>query len=246
MMEKPKMILFDYGHTLIYEPDVDFHRGEEALFKYVKSNKNNLTSKQVSDFSLEIYEGMGVVRDMDFEIHEWQHQRFLYEYLGIELTISLPEAEIILWENASPGECMPNIEKLLKYLDDNNIRSGVISNIGFSGVALAKRINRLIPKNKFEFIIASSEYMFRKPSKMIFELALRKAGLEASEVWFCGDSIKADVEGSSAALMFPIWYENNVIDNPWHKTEKGTIPEFEHLHINDWQELIDVLRDTDG
>jgi hypothetical protein len=27
--------------------------------------------------------------------HEWQFQRFLYEYLGIELSIPLPEAERI-------------------------------------------------------------------------------------------------------------------------------------------------------
>ncbi len=39
---KPKMILFDYGHTLLYEPGFDTSRGVEAIFKYVKSSKNNL------------------------------------------------------------------------------------------------------------------------------------------------------------------------------------------------------------
>ena len=244
-MKKPKMIIFDYGHTLICEPDSDFHRGQEALFKYVKSNKNNLTSKQVSDFSFEIFKEMGVARDMDLEIHEWQHQRFLYEYLGIELTVSIPEAEKILWENASPGECMPNVNIMLDYLYEHNIRSGVISNISFSGEALAERINKLIPMNKFEFIIASSEYMYRKPNKMIYELALRKAGLKSSEVWFCGDNIKADIEGSSSVGIFPVWYENNDIDNPWSKQEKGDVPCCEHIHIHNWLELIDLLKDLE-
>ena len=39
-MNKPKMIIFDYGNTLLYEPDFDFQRGEDALFKHVISNKN--------------------------------------------------------------------------------------------------------------------------------------------------------------------------------------------------------------
>jgi hypothetical protein len=39
-MNRPKMILFDCEHTLLYEPGFDFLRGEEALFEYVKNNKN--------------------------------------------------------------------------------------------------------------------------------------------------------------------------------------------------------------
>ena len=54
-MQNPTMILFDYGHTLFYEPDSDFLRGEEELFKYIKSNKRGLTPKQVADFSAELF-----------------------------------------------------------------------------------------------------------------------------------------------------------------------------------------------
>lgn len=34
-MKYPKMILFDYGHTLLYEPGWDSVRGNEELLKYV-------------------------------------------------------------------------------------------------------------------------------------------------------------------------------------------------------------------
>lgn len=242
-MKKPKMILFDYGHTLLYEPGFDFLRGEEALFKYIKSNKNGLTPKEVCDYSQELFARIGIVREMGFELHEWQFQRFLYEYLEIELSISLPEAEIIFWDNVSTGDVMPNADKVLDYINKNGIRSGVISNIGFSGAALTERINRLLPQNKFEFIIASSEYMFRKPSPMLFELALRKAGLQAEDVWFCGDNVEADIEGSAAVGMFPVWYEDEAVENPWRERNKGIVPKCEHLHIRDWMEMIDVLED---
>jgi putative hydrolase of the HAD superfamily len=34
--------------------------------------------------------------------------------------------------------------------------------MGWSGKALEARIDRLLPENRFEFVIASSEYMIRK------------------------------------------------------------------------------------
>ncbi|MDR1687782.1 MAG: HAD family hydrolase [Clostridiales bacterium] len=241
MRNKPKMIFFDYGHTLLYEPGFDFLRGEEALFKYVKSNKNGLTPKEVFTYSQELYAKISAVREIGYELHEWQFQRFLYEYLEIELSVSLPEAEKIFWNSVSAGEVMPNAGKMLDYINANGIRSGVISNIGFSGAALTERINRLLPRNKFEFIIASSEYMFRKPSVLLFELALKKAGLNAADVWFCGDSVKADVEGASCAGIFPVWYDNETVENPRREQNKGIKPQCEHLHIHDWAEMIDVL-----
>jgi len=33
-MVKPKMILFDYGHTLLYEPENSNLRGTEAVMRY--------------------------------------------------------------------------------------------------------------------------------------------------------------------------------------------------------------------
>lgn len=241
MLKKPRMILFDYGNTLLCEPNINFLRGQEELFNYIKSNKNSLTPKQVNDFSQELFETIGAVREIGMELHELQFLRFLYEYLEIELSISLQEAEKILWDNASPGALMPKVDIMLDYLRASGIRSGVISNIGWSGRALTERINRLLPHNAFEFIIASSECMFRKPNPMLFELALKKAGLHANDVWFCGDNIQADVEGSSAIGIFPVWYEDKIMENPWRTSNKELTPHCEHLHIHDWTELIAVL-----
>lgn len=238
-MVYPEMIIFDYGHTLLYEPDFDTLRGEEALMKYVKSSKNNYTAEEINDFSQKLYKEIKEVRDIGYELHEWQFQKFIYEYLGIELSISLPEAERIFWDSTSPGDIMPNADKMIDYINSRNIRSAVISNISFSGAVLADRINRLLPNNKFEFIITSGDYMFRKPNHYIFELALNKAGIDASKVWFCGDNPQADIEGSARVGMFPVWYENLSIENKWCKNMK--VPDCEHLHIHDWNQFIEIL-----
>jgi len=238
------MIIFDYGHTLLYEHSIDFLRGHEALFEHIKININNLTPTQVNDFSNDLYYRiLDSIRDTGFELHQWQTQRFLYEYLGIEFNLSHQEIEDVLWNNAAPGAVLPNAEIMLNHINAKGIRSGVISNISWSGTALTERINRLLPHNQFEFIITSSEYLFRKPSPYLFELALRKAGLEASEVWFCGDNVKADIEGAAAAGIFPVWYEDTTVVDPWDGRVEGAKPSCQHLHIHDWLELIKILEE---
>ena len=46
-MQYLKMILFDYGHTLLYEPGWDFARGNAELLKYAVKNPNNCTLEDV-------------------------------------------------------------------------------------------------------------------------------------------------------------------------------------------------------
>lgn len=83
--------------------------------------------------------------------------------------------------------------------------------------------------------------MFRKPNPMLFELALKKAGLEAGDVWFCGDNIKADVEGSAQIGIFPVWYEDETMEYPWRGKDNGIAQNCKYLHIHNWLELIEVL-----
>ena len=76
--------------------------------------------------------------------------------------------------------------------------SGLSGSLFFSAISMdahkqqekkhlsAERINRLLPKNNFEFIITSSNYIFRKPHKRLFDLVLEKAGLRPEEVWYIG------------------------------------------------------------
>ena len=240
-MNKPKMILFDYGHTLLAEPGYNGMNGTKAVMKYAVKNPRNYTPGEVNSFANEIFYSIcQQTRDIGIELHEHNYMRLLYEYLEIEFSLSYEEIESVYWDNAAVCTKMPNIEAVLEYLNENKIRSGVISNIGFSGSALKSRINRLLPENHFEFIIASSEYMIRKPNPLLFELALRKAGLEANGVWFCGDSVSKDVAGAVAVGMFPVWYEDMTIENLFRdKSDKE--PDCEHLHIHDWMELIEFL-----
>lgn len=241
-MQKPEMILFDYGHTLLFESDMDFLRGEEAAFSLIKENPMGKTPQEMCDFGLEIFRQLRDCRHGGFEISEMQMFRCKYDTFGITFSVPLEQVEECLWNNASPGGCMPGVQEMLRFLHDKGIRTGVISNLGWSGNALRNRINRLLPDNHFEFVLVSSDYAFRKPHPMMFRIALQKAGLQPEKVWFCGDSMEADVCGAHGAGMFPVLYESpGPEQSPYLEKNRQTHAEFDYLHIHHWQELINLL-----
>ena len=206
------------------------------------SNKYGITASELQKGAETVF-GVHVqnIRNIGYDVPAQLPNRFLYEYLGLEFDLSPLEIEILFWKAVSPGAIMPDADKLLDYLNGKRIRTAVISNIGWSGDALTERINRLLPNNRFEFIIASSDYMFRKPNRLLFELALRKSELKADEVWYCGDNPQADVEGSAQIGIFPVWYDSDTERNYRDRSDEAP-PQCEHLHIKEWNEMIKILK----
>ncbi len=244
-MKKPEMIIFDYGHTLLYEPGFDAKRCEEAAYPYIVENSQNLTVEQIYEHVQGMFGRFKTARDSGIELHQRQFMKLVYEYLGIKFSIPYEELEEIEWNAASQGAVMPYAEEMLDYLHQNDIRTAVISNIGWSGNALTNRVNRLLPCNKFEFVMASSEYIIRKPDKMLFEIGLKKAGLSAGQVWYCGDSIMNDIIGAHHAGIYPVLYEADTSgdSNPYKHQNEGLTVDFDYLHLHDWREMIAVLKE---
>ena len=240
-MKIPKMILFDYGQTLIAEQKFDGVKGTEAVLQYAKRNKYHLSAEQVqakaNEINREYMEEMHSIGRFDpekrhlfqIEIPNTMFTPYLYESQGIEIALSNSEIDTVFWNAAAPGMPTEDIKEFLGYLKNKGIRTGVISNICYDFSVVAERINRLLPENAFEFIITSSNYIFRKPNKRIFDLALEKAGLEPDEVWYIGDQYECDVKGALNAGLFPVWYIG-AIDLPY--TEDTNI-----LTVKTWNEI---------
>jgi putative hydrolase of the HAD superfamily len=239
---KPEMVIFDYGHTLIYEPRFNRIGGYEAVLNHAVKNPRGVDAGRMAElYHKHIDELSDAAARLDIDMMALNKSRLIYEYLGLEFDLSPVELERIFWDNAGPGSPMPNIERLLEFLSAKNIRSGVISNISFCGENLSERINRLIPCNRFEFIMASCEYLVRKPHKIIFQTALNKAGLSPDKVWFCGDNRRVDIIGAAGAGIFPVWYDSGM--DCQYRSERDEIElDCEHLRIHDWLELIDILK----
>ena len=215
----PKMILFDYGQTLIAEQKFDGVKGTEAVLQYAAKNKYNLSAEQVQAKANEINRELGRFGPesrhlFEIEIPNTMFTPYLYESQGIEISLSNSEIDTVFWNAAAPGVPTEGIKDFLGYLKNKGIRTGVISNISYAPSVVAERINRLLPENTFEFIITSSNFMFRKPNRRIFDLALEKAELQPDEVWYIGDQYECDVKGSLNAGLLPVWYIG-AIDLPY-------------------------------
>jgi putative hydrolase of the HAD superfamily len=239
-MNKPKMIIFDYGQTLVNANTFDALKGTRAVLDMAAYNPNNVSAEEVQaladELNKEIRRYTGEFEKQNIlEVHIHIFQNYLYEYFGIELTKPNEEVERIFESAAIQAVPTENIAELLEHLHRNNIRTSVISNISFSGKLLKERIDNYIPSHRFEFIIASSEYVFRKPHKRIFELALRKANLNAEDAWYCGDNAVFDVDGAADSGLFPVWYKGAI------EKSNTYVPKGKCLEINNWNEIINIL-----
>ena len=242
-MEKPEMIIFDYGRTLISQPNYNASNGNKAIYPYIDRNPRNISFEEFDRSNIELFEKIKKERGKYLEIHEHNFLRLFLEYMDISLSVSLEEAEIIIMNGISQGAVMPYADIMLDYLNAKGIRTGVISNNCFSGAALKERFDRLLPGNRFEFVLVSSDYIFRKPHSMMYEIALQKSGLTADKVWYCGDSMENDIYGANGVGMFPVLYEGRTEDETHFLSNQShrDTPDFEYLLIHDWREMMDIL-----
>lgn len=237
-MRKPRMILFDYGQTLVNEAPFDGEKATAAVMEYATENKYGKTPKEIQAEATALNWELGRLDParrhlFQVEVPHDPFDAYLYESNGIRLSISYHQAEKIFWDTASPGMATEGIKEFLAYLKAEGIRTGVISNISYSGEALKTRLQEVLPEADFEFIIASSEYVFRKPNPRIFRLALEKAGLEPEDVWYVGDQYECDIVGAGNVGMFPVWY-TAVVDFEQDFTKEA-------FKISCWRELQDYL-----
>lgn len=238
-MKLPKMIMFDYGQTLVNERTFDGIKGTEAVMKYAAKNKHNYSAEEIQAAAESINDELGrydpARRHLyQVEVPNSMFTPYLYEALGIEVPLSVEEVDKIFWNAAAPGVPTVGIIEFLGFLKEQGIRTGVISNIAYCSEAVQERIDSVITNHEFEFIIATSKYMFRKPHKRIFELALEKADLAPEDVWYIGDNYACDVEGARNAGIFPIWYIGAVDVH----SEREDV-----LTIRNWEELRNMMFD---
>jgi len=231
-MKKPEMILFDYGQTLVGESKYNHIKGFENLLLYAKHNPDNITAEELASFYNSMRERIWCDNSANVEPHSNFLFRYIAEYFDIGFDISYDRMEQIFWDTAVEFEIMENIDIILDELYKKGIRTAVISNIDYSERTLERIINRFLPNNHFEFIIASSEYIFRKPDKELFDLAAKKAKISLENSWFCGNDEYYDVEGAAKNGLRAFWYTGSRFYKPKRK------PECDYTLIENWLDLL--------
>ncbi len=237
----PEMILFDYGGTLLYEPDFCPSAGNTAIYPYISENPHNISEQEFSAYLLGLFDEIKALRGDLIEIHEHIFLRYVLTHFDMRLSVSIEEAEQIMWNGISSARMTPGADAMLAAVREKGIRTGIISNLCWSGAALTERLHRFFPEHKFEFVMTSSEYIFRKPETHIFDLAVRRSGLSPDRVWFCGNDIAVDVFGAAQAGLFPVFYDDRSVPSLIHAKNDPLTIDFPHHHIRCWEELSALL-----
>ncbi|MGL4798932.1 MAG: HAD family hydrolase [Cellulosilyticaceae bacterium] len=229
-----KAMLFDAGDTLIEYIKSHPLEGTRALLQ-IANNPNNVTAEEIQSYAMEMGQLFNDARESKgIEYSMRSFQRFLYEMHDVSFDIEPIQVENIFNQKAFIGKTMEGILTFLDELESRGIRKAILSNSSFSEEAIREELrNYGINDNRFEFVISTSEYGFRKPDKRIFELALRKLKLNADEVCYIGNSFKYDVEGAQNAKIFPIWFNK--------QENKGSYKNGEVLEVRTYKEITEWL-----
>ena len=238
-LSRPDMMVFDFGDTLV---KITEYRPVEAMRKIlaVCRNPEGATAEEIAAKAAEMNHALWASFPQPvIEAATQPFQRYLLEFFGVELLLPPDVLEYLFWEEVFVMEAATGISSLLEACRAAGIRVGVISNITFSGRHIEQALARHLPGVTFEFILASSDYLYRKPDPALFRLALRKARLPAECVWYLGDRPEYDVAGAASVGMYPVWYRGS-----FRKEEPS--PEIPHWEVGHWDEVTDWIREGNG
>ena len=116
-MKNPEMILFDYGHTLLYQPGFNTSNGNKAIYPYINKNPRNISLEEYDRTINELFAKIKAHRGAILEIHEHNFLRLAMEYMDISYSVSIEDAEEIIMNGISKGGMMPHADMLLDYLN---------------------------------------------------------------------------------------------------------------------------------
>jgi HAD superfamily hydrolase (TIGR01549 family) len=212
-----KVILFDFGQTLINSAD-----GFRAAEKEAQT-------KIFSDLTVSSWEAfLSSYREIRKESHEmsifsrktiWLKT---YKHYGKKPDLNLLEKwEDDYWEKVR-SETKPFLEteQVLKTLS-SSYRLAMITNTQGQKISKKHRINEYPEIERFfELIIVAGESgVPPKPDPAPFLLCLNRLGIERSEAVYVGDDWRIDICGAKNAGIQPIWIQHHSVHRSWPTAE---------------------------
>jgi putative hydrolase of the HAD superfamily len=231
-MRKPDAILFDLWGTLINSVDFDPRRGHAAVLDTCE-NPLRVSLDEVMDLGQRVVSAT-VAREEEVALEFTQASllRIVADAFDLHPRVSPEESELLFWRASLEVSLIDGVAELLRGIEASGMPMGVVSNSSFAGPTLERELEVQGIRHFFRFVISSADYGIRKPDPIIFEVALRRLGMEPGRVWFTGDNVGYDILGARAAGIFPVAF------NP-----RKAIPDEagEHAVITSWSQLLPLL-----
>jgi putative hydrolase of the HAD superfamily len=214
-MSKPRAVLFDIGSTLWSSPAEDpgalaycYGRGRDIL---IADATGDIPSMETL---IEVVEGHFAHWEDIWRADAGQVlEPPTYDYVAqaLKMLELAPSAAAlkgftdailetsVYTAKVEPAE--PGMKEALEALRDQGLRLACVSN-AFMGASVLHQI--MVERGLGQFLeltVSSCELGYRKPHAMIYQAALDKLAIDASDAVFVGDRLDADVEGPSKLGM---------------------------------------------
>jgi len=209
-MQKPQGIIFDLGNTLIERSFYSPVEGISSILKYTQK-PINITAEQVQQIAEEVKEYLHHYREeQHIEFNCQEFHRIVFDKLNVSFSKNFMEIETIYHDASNKYTIIDGAIELLSFLEESNIKLGLLSNSIFSRETIYTALVDLKLHKYFTFIITSADYGFRKPHKLIFEQAIQQMQLPSNEIWYVGDDIENDIKGASNVNLQTILLDKNM------------------------------------
>jgi putative hydrolase of the HAD superfamily len=211
-----KIILFDFGSTLIYSKDPwppIYEQADQALVKVFQQAGLPLDIKAFSsefDTFLDSYyaeRGTSPIEKTTFSaLQELLQQKGVQDIPAFVVRAALDAMYSITQQNwYLEADAIPTLQTLRAH----GYRLGMISNTSDD-----KNVQQLVDhwelRPFFETIVTSAGCGFRKPDERIFRRALDHFSVPPEQVAMVGDSLEADILGANQLNIYSIWITRRV------------------------------------
>jgi putative hydrolase of the HAD superfamily len=199
-------LLIDYGGTLVEEVAVDLRAGTALILERAEY-RPGLSVEEVLARAERVSAEISGRRDQ-FQIETpWiSLNRLIHDYFGTRFSAPANELELAFWDASVTTRPMPGAVDALAELHRRGIPMGVVSNSSFGQHVIRHELAKHGFVEHLAVVVASADYVVRKPNPMLFETAAALLGVDTADVWFVGDSYEHDVVGARAAGMTSVWF----------------------------------------
>lgn len=229
---KFKGILFDYGHTLVYFPQIEKTHAIAA--------RNVQRVLQELGISVNTVRIQNLVRSFanrpDNVVMKMEEQfREILSNLGIEKYSEEVLQELIQahWRPyIQNARVRRGVKKLMRYLKKMEFKLGIVANIWSGGMNPV--LERFGLDKIFDTTVASIDVGFKKPDPKIFQLTLNQLELSPEEVIMVGDNPRMDIQGAHELGMATV----RLMRGP-NRTKPDLIdPDFKIKNLSDLKSIL--------